>query len=880
MSLTIGTHLGSHEITALLGKGGMGEVYLARDLKLKREVAIKILPEEFSRDADRASRFQYEAEALASLNHPNIAAIYDLEETDGIRFLVLEFVEGATLADLLNKRGKLPVDEALAIARQICEAVAAAHQKSIVHRDLKPANIKVMANGKVKVLDFGLAKVLEERHADVSISSAATINDMATNAGAILGTPAYMSPEQAKGRALDPRTDVFAFGCVLYEMLSGQPAFPGDSAAEIIAAVLSRDPDWSRLPAGTPPGVRRMLRRTLKKDVEQRLSDIRDARIEIEDAGIETGDSSVAVTAVKSRPALTSIIFPAIALSLIAALAIPAWRHMREQIPSEMRLQIVTPSTSATLDFALSPDGRSIAFVASGEGAQRLWLRPLEKTEAQVFAGTEGASYPFWSPDSRSIAFFAAGKLQRVDVAGGPPQTIANAAVGRGGAWNTQGTIVFAATPFTPLLRVSAAGGEPTPVTAIDPPRQTGHHFPQFLPDGRHFFYYVQGDSDTAGIYLTSLDGGPPKFLTKGESARFVAPDLVYFQRESVLFAQRVDVKQWELLGEPARVADPVGSDGAASGHGGFSASADGRIAYRGVNAALRQLAWFDRSGKPMGTAGEAKPNLASPELSRDGRRLAIQFGPGILLPNIWLMDLPNGSLTRFTFGQGIDNAPLWSPDGTQIVYSSSQKGQSDLYLKSSSQTGTEQALLETKTAKFARDWSADGRFLLYSSDEPKSGRDLMALDLSGNDRKSIAVANTPFNENNGQFSPNAGFVVYDTNESGRSEIVVQPFPQATRKWQISTNGGIQPRWSRDGKEIYFIAPDAKLMAVPVSASSANFTAGPPAPLFQTHVAASAASNKQQYTVSRDGLFLINQAVETGASSPITLVLNWHRAIP
>ena len=694
-----------------------------------------------------------------------------------------------------------------------------------------------------------------------------------TGVGTILGTAAYMAPEQATGKTADRRADIWSFGCVLLEMITGRPAFAGDTVAEILGAVLSREPDWSRLPAETPSSVRRLLRRTLTKDVRRRLSDIRDARIELEEAGSITEDPFGSVPVRKPRAGSLALL--AIATTLLVALAIPAYRHVREHTPTEMRVELVTPSTTAPLDFALSPDGTSIAFVASGDGPQRLWVRTFDRTDARTLAATEGASLPFWSPDNLSIGFFARGKLYRVDIAGGAPQALANATTGRGGAWSADGTIVFAPTPFGPLMRVSASGGEAVPLARIDPPRKTGHHFPQFLPDGHQLLYYVQGVPEVYGIYLSSLDGSGATRLVSADAAAFLPPNTLIFERESALFAQRLDVKQGALTGEPRRLVDAVGSDGVSSGHGGFSVSASGVIAYRTVSAAMRQLRWFDRSGRAIGAVGEPQPSMSNPELSKNGQRIAVQINPRAF-PDIWLFDLVRGGLTRFTFGPANSNTPVWSPDGTAIAYSSNRTGPNNLYLRSSSQNA-DQMLLETAVAKYLSDWSPDGRYLLYSSDEPKGGEILLALPMSGADRTPIPVATTSFDENNGQFSPDGQWVADQTNESGsRAEVVVQRFPRPDGRWQVSNSGGLQPRWSSDGRELYFIAPDGKLMAAPVSASSATFTSGTPVPLFPAKVATGGASNRQQYAVSRDGRFLINQDVEAGAASPITLILNWR----
>jgi serine/threonine protein kinase/Tol biopolymer transport system component len=868
MAIAIGTQLGSHEITALLGKGGMGEVYRARDTKLKREVAIKILPEEFSRDGDRVSRFQREAEVLASLNHPNIAGIYDLAEASGTRFLVLELVEGETLADRIAQ-GPIPVEEALALAKQICEALEAAHERGIIHRDLKPANVKITSSGKVKVLDFGLAKATDASPTSAALSNFPTMLS-GTMRGLIIGTAAYMSPEQAKGRPVDRRTDIFAFGCVLYEMLAGRPVFEGEEVAEILAQVLTRDPDWTRLPTHVPLRIRELLRFCLQKDVKKRRSDAADLRIDIEEAMTEP--EAVASAVAPGRQLRLAWGVAAVASFLLAVLAAV---HFREKAPEspEMRLEISTPSTSAPLEFALSPDGRYIVFVASGNGPQRLWLRALDKTDAQPMSGTEGANDPFWSADSRSIGFTATGKLKRIDIAGGPPQELANTSVPRTGAWNGSGTILFSAS-VGPLLRIASSGGEPVAVTRFDA-RQSDHRFPQFLPDGRHFVFYAAGTPDGTGIYLGSLDGGESKRLAGADTAGvYLAPGRIAFVRQSTLFAQHLDLERAELTGDPIRVADSVATNGV--GFGGFSASVDGRLAYRG-GAGLRQLTWYNRVGKVVGVAGESDPYLFYPELSPDGRRVALQRSVTQNFVDVWLTDLVRGGTTRFTFDPAIDGAPLWSPDGISIAFASNRKGPYGLYLKPSSGAGAEQLLLETPNHSYPQDWSKDGRFLLYSQTDPKTGRDLWALPMTGNDRKPIAVVNTRFEELNGQFSPDGRWVAYETNESGRFEIIVQPFPVPSSKWPVSTGGGIQPRWRADGKELYFIGLDRKLMAASVTASGVTFAVGTPVALFPAPpLVPGAGFNKHQYAVSSDGRFLINQAVEESTTTPITVILNLH----
>lgn len=535
-------------------------------------------------------------------------------------------------------------------------------------------------------------------------------------------------------------------------------------------------------------------------------------------------------------------------------------------------MEITTPSTAVPFEFALSPDGKYIVFVASGDGPQRLWLRTLDKTEAQPMAGTEGADYPFWSPDSRSIGFTAAGKLKRIDIAGGLPQVLANSSVIRSGAWNADGTILFNAT-FGPLSRVQAAEGEPVVVTRLDPPRQTQHRHPRFFPDGRHFLFYVDGTPEASGIYLGSIEGGQPKRLTASDTVgAYLGPGIIAFVRQTSLIAQHVDMKRGQLIGDPIKLVDDVGST--ALGFGGFSLSADGKLAYRSSRTGLRQLRWYDRAGKAIGAAGDSVASLDYPELSPDGGRVALQRSiQGNV--EVWLMDLTRGGMTRFTVDAVPGGAPVWSPNGMQVAFTSTVEGLGNLYVKHSSGAGIEESRRKTENTLFAQDWSKDGRFLLYGESSSKTGRDLWALPMTGNERAPILVVNTPSEELNGQFHPDGSWVAYETNESRRFEIVVQPFPKPTAKWQVSVGGGTQPRWRDDGKELYFIAPDGKLMAASITASGATFAAGTPVALFPAGVAPGAGTNKQQYMVSQDGRFLINQLVETSTTTPITLVLNW-----
>jgi eukaryotic-like serine/threonine-protein kinase len=863
----IGTKVAHYEITTHIGSGGMGDVYQATDSKLGRSVAIKFLPEAFSHDTERVARFQREARILASLNHPNIAAIHGLEEIDSRYFLVMELVQGETLADRI-KRGAIPIEEALPIAKQVAEALEEAHEKGIIHRDLKPANIKITPDGKVKVLDFGLAKAYETETSKPNLSQSPTISVAATNAGVILGTAAYMSPEQARGTAVDKRSDLWAFGVVLYEMFAGVQLFDGATVSDTLAQVLMKEPDWDALPAKTHGTIRRLLRRCLEKDRRRRLPDAGAARLEIEDA--MATPSAEATTIPRGGSGRMAWIVAAAAILAAAGLAVPAFRYLREAPPPEMRVDITTPKTTDPISFALSPDGRKIVFAASGDaGASRLWLKPLDSVTAQPLVGTEGASYPFWSPDSASIGFFADLKLKRIDIVGGALQVLANANNPRGGSWNRDGTILFAATAVGPLLKLAATGGEPVAVTRRET-GQTGHVFPQFLPDGRHFIYFVLG-SQGQGVYAGSLDGGSSKRLANADTPAVVSPSgFLLFARQTALFAQVFDSERQELSGNPFPVAEQVA---------GFSATS-GIVAYRsGAAGGPRQLMWLDRSGKSAGTIGAPDASLSEVELSPDGKRVALHRAVNGNI-DIWLIDAVRGVPTRFTFDAAPDQRPVWSADGSRVAFDSIRKGVINLYWKLSSGAGADELLLETDQNKSANDWSFDGRFLLFRSTDPRTGIDLWVLPVFG-DKKPFPFLKTSFDERNGQFSPDGKWIAYQSDESGRFEIYVQPFPVQGGKFQISTNGGAQVRWNKNGKEIFYVSLDSKMMAAPVKLSldGQSLETGTPIVLFPVRIAGGPlqGSQKQQYAVSSDGQrFLVNLALDDDTTSPITMILNWR----
>ena len=615
-----GTRFGVYLVHELIDKGGMGEVYRARDTRLGRDVAIKVLPPAFANDAERLARFEREARLLASLDHLHIGAIHDIQESDGVRALVLALVEGDTLADRIA-RGPLPIAEALEYAKQVADALEAAHEKGIVHRDLKPGNIKITPTGVVKVLDFGLAKLWAGESAGAgegNLTQSPTLS-AGTKMGAILGTAAYMSPEQARGKPVDKRTDIWAFGCVLYEMLTGRRAFEGQDVAEVLAGIIDREPDLDSLPVATPLAIRRLLRRCLEKDHKRRLSDIADARLEIEEAIAERvapvagGGAKIQTGARWRGVAVASVVVAAI---LLAGLATLYFRRAAPELAIN-RFEISTPPTFESVSIALSPDGRQLVFIANAEGQQRLWIRPLDQTMAQPLAGTEGASFPFWAPDSRSIGFFADGKLKRLDLGGGPPVALADAPIALGGSWSPNGTILFA--PYerlriTKLMRVPATGGVATEV----PIGEGSPRFPEFLPDGRRFLFSLRWTQDQNGVYLGELDTPQVRRILTGETvASYAPPGYLLFVRQGVLMAVSFDASSGTVSGEPIPVATPV--TGNPGRHGAFSVSANGLLAHRaGVSG--RQLTWFDREGKVVGTMGPPDEPFASPELAPDGR--------------------------------------------------------------------------------------------------------------------------------------------------------------------------------------------------------------------------------------------------------------------
>jgi serine/threonine protein kinase/Tol biopolymer transport system component len=891
LALGPGTRLGAYEILTLIGSGGMGEVYRAHDSRLNRDVAVKVLPADVAADHDRLARFEREAQVLASLNHPNIANIYGVDDSSGTPALVMELVEGPTLADRIAQ-GPIPIDEALPIAKQIAEALEAAHEQGIIHRDLKPANVKVRTDGTVKVLDFGLAKALEAIPGPASTATMSpTITTPAmTQIGMILGTAAYMAPEQAKGQAADRRSDIWAFGCVVYELVVGRRAFKGIDLSETLASVLKDMPDWRALPASTPAALRRLLHACLEKNPRVRLQAVGDARVEIEhilagsrDEFAEQTDGPVPLLKRVLPWAASATVLGTLFVVAVALLYV---RPSREPLT---RLEVLTPSTTDPGSFAVSPNGRQLVFEAMTDKGSQLWVRPLDGGAAQPLAGTEGGTNPFWAPNNQSIGFFADGRLKRIDLAGGAPQPLADAAANRGGTWSPDGsTIVF--TPSTPtgLMRVPAFGGTPTEVV----PRVGGNggsdRWPHFLPDGRHVLFLVSlGRPDIRGVYFAALDGGAPLRVLRGVTEAAYAQGHILFVTQGTLVAQPFDPGRGTLSGEPVPVAQGVGND-APLGRSLFSVSETGLLVHR-KGVFTRQLAWFDRTGKLKDVVGPFDDAaLSYPELAPDSQRLAAVRTPGGSPTNVWITDLSTRIASRFTTGLGPDAQPIWSPDGRRIIFRSARTGNYDLLEKPADGSSDERTILPANGHNLSpQACSPDGKFLLYASDDFKTASDLWALPLQGDDRTPFPVAHTDFDEVHGQFSPDGHWIAYASNESGRYEVYVQAFPKAAGKRPVSAAGGIYPRWRRDGRELYYVTPDNRLVAVPMhsDADGTGPTFGEPTVLFATrmviggNVGTTGTLSKASYDVAHDGRFLMLVMAEDTPTSPINIVLNWPAAL-
>ena len=893
MALTAGTKLGPYEIQDKLGAGGMGEVYRARDTRLDRTVAVKVLSSHLSSNPDLKVRFQREARAISALQHPHICVLHDVGSQDDVDYLVMEFLEGETLADRLRK-GALPLDQIVKIGAEVAGALDKAHRASIVHRDLKPGNIMLTKAG-AKLLDFGLAKPASVAamsslpsgaatpllSAALTISSPSPQNSPLTSAGSIVGTMQYMAPEQLQGKEADARTDIFAFGAVLYEMATGQRAFSGKSQLSVATAILENDPaPVSSVQPRLPAAFDAIVATCLAKDPEERFASAHDVGIALK----WVAEAAVAPVSPPAelggrRPPLQKTVWGLAATLLLAltAVTISSWRLLHQPRPGVVRSFIIPPDKADPNGNAgycsLSPDGTRWAVVApDAAGSPVLYIRPLNSLTAQALAGTEDALDPFWSPDSRSIAFWAQGKLKRVDASGGPLQTICDAPVGRGGSWSQEGTLVFTLAGSQILLRVQAQGGTPVAASELDSSQQEEvHRWPWFLPDGRHYIFFVHSKApDHTGIALGSLDSKQHRFLFHNDSNAVYASGYLVFVSGGSLLAQKFDLGRLESVGEAVRIAEQV-SVTLHSYHGTFAVSQTGTLLYFRNAGGGSQLVLRDRSGKPLGVAGP--PNrYIWPCVSPDAKQLAVGIEDTAGKADIWLLNFERGTRTRLTFDPGSAEYPAWTPDGTKIYYASQRSGQAHIYAKLANGAGAEETILNTSgLAEIPMDISSDGRYLAYQRTEG-ARRGIWILPLSG-DRKPFPLVQNDFVSVVPKFSPDGKFVAYLGTETGNYEVYITPFPGGGAKWQVSEHGGNVPVWRGDGKELYYQSGN-DLVAVEVREAGAGVELGNPKRLFG--ISPVSGPDGPYELLARDGSkFLINSSPELSTPEPPVLIINW-----
>ena len=902
MPLEPGARLGAYEIVSRLGEGGMGAVYRARDTRLDRTVAIKVLTRALAADPEFRARLEAEARAIAALNDPHICTIHDVGREGDVDYLVLEYLQGETLLDRIRRTGPMPVAEAVAIAVQIGEALQRAHRTGIVHRDLKPGNVMLIPRAgaavpHVKLLDFGLAtRTVRAKPPVVDASLAATLapsmvstrpatgtSPAASGGVGLSGTLQYLAPEQIDGQSGDQRADIFAFGCVLYEMIAGQKAFQGNSAMTVIAAIMSSEPAPLDTLVASHPLIEHVLRRCLEKDPERRWQDIGDVTRELQWAAArpvvtppapvqEPGRKWGIWRWVRAAIAAVFVLFVVLPLALLGGMKVLGVDTDSDSPAQALQLEITTPSTD-DVSGAVSPDGTRIAFVALKDHVSVLWVRPLDKGESVALPGTQGASFPFWSPDNKSLGFFADNKLKRIDVAGGTPVVITDAPTARGGAWGPDGTILFAPGVSAPIKRVPARGGAVEAVTDIAADIGPSHRRPNFLPDGKHFLFNSSlGGPATNGIYIGALDRSKPVRISLDEDSGFFAPpDILLTVHQNNLQASRFNPGTGKIVGDPVTVAQGV------NGAGVYGASANGVLAYRTGTAQIRQLVWMDRQGKVLqDVSGPRQGSIASPELSPDEKSVSLFLHPGAGEDNdVWVFELARFLGHPITTGPPADAHAMWDPNGTAVIFNSSRSGERGP-TRFPVAGGPPQLLASKQFAGGTPlSMTRDRRFMLIRADtEGATGVDLLAVSLP--DERVMKVTDFAGDETEGQFSPDGQWVAYVAGVSGRAEVYVQPFPDAAAgRTQVSTAGGTQVRWSADGRELYYVAPDGKLMAV-------SFTAGAPpqlrlpAALFQAHLANgnNVVGNKAQYAVSRDGRFLLDTVVEA-PSAPIVVMVNW-----
>jgi eukaryotic-like serine/threonine-protein kinase len=881
MTLASGAKLGPYEVQSPLGAGGMGEVYRARDTRLGRDVALKILPESLTRDNDRLHRFEQEARAVAALNHPNILAVFDIGQHNGSPFLVSELLEGETLRTVLD-RGALPQRKTIDYGVQIAQGLAAAHEKGIVHRDLKPENIFVSKDGRIKILDFGLAKLAQKASAAAAESDGVTLTSSHTAAGVVMGTASYMAPEQVRGEPADPRTDIFAFGAVLYEMLSGQRAFRRETPAETMTAVLREDPpELPDLPHPTSPALDRIVRRCLEKNPEQRFQSAKDLSFAL--SALSGTDSSGIAGIASRRREVPLPHWAAIALALAIGAGVTWLLAKRQSSPTRMEFAISVPGEVSHL--ALSADGSMLAFVSPDEksGLPMVYVQRVGSPIATVLPGTEGASYPFWSPDGAYVAFFANGKLQKLAVSGGTPQVLASVQAARGGSWGSRGVIVYEPDAESAIWRVNADGSSVAPVTdRMFTEHDQTHRWPVFLPDGNHFLFWSGNfgnvkDDHFSGIYASSLDGKERKLLTLAHSSFSLdSSHLFYADDERHLVSVAFDTSKAAVLGSPAMVANAVGFQ-PSTYWVALTAAENGTLIYNtSTGAALSELTWMDRAGKELARIGEPAV-MCNPTLSPDGSRVALDISDQRANNvDVWIESTKGAGTSRFTFDPAEDVVGVWSRDGKTVAYRSAGgvSGYGSILLKPATGLERERQVFKTQNSDdiIPNSWSPGDQQIL-STHQSISGDHLELIPAAGGSATPFQVG--PGSQKNGQISPDGKWVAYASDESGDWEIYVTTFPGAAGKWQISRSGGSEPRWRGDGKEIFYLGPTGMLTAVPVS-TEGTFSTSAPTPLFQVHGRAPISSTDVfSYDVTRDGnRFLVNRYVKPERITPLSVVLH------
>jgi Tol biopolymer transport system component len=890
MTLASGSKLGPYEIVGPLGAGGMGEVYRARDTRLDRTVAIKILPVGLSNDPVRKQRFEREAKTISSLNHPHICVLYDIGHQDGVDFLVMECVEGETLAKRLEK-GPLPLEQVLKYGAQIADALDKAHRRGVVHRDLKPGNIVLAATGS-KLLDFGLAKPVSPLANGVTLT-AATPRAAVTEEGTIVGTFQYMSPEQVEGKEVDGRSDIFSLGAVLYEMVTGQTAFAGKSQFSVASAILEKEPDpISAVKPMTPPAVDHAIRRCLAKDPEERWQAARDLALELKWIGESRSDAEALTPAVRRKISRERTGW-VLALLVTLGAALFAFAYFRKA-PAAARVvcSTIPPPEGGGFVFNgpiggafLSPDGRNVAFIARLGKAVQIWVRPLDSFEARPLAGTEDASFAFWSPDSRNLGFFAQGKLKRIVVAGGPPQTLCDADSSRGASWSPRDIIIFARTNGE-ILSLPASGGTPQRVTTLDASRHEGtHRWPFFLPDGNHFLFMAAllgPISEDNVFYVGSLDKKETRILFHGSSPIAYASEHVLYLAGNVLMARPFDPVKLEFKGEAVPLAERVQFDPLFS-NAIFSVSQTGLLLYQqGKGVVAHSLVMLDRNGNRVRNLGESSPG-STPRFSPDGKNLAYDLiSPSTGTVDLWMVDLSSGSRIRLASDalNLATHSAVWSRDGTRLAYSSLKSGKRAIYIKAINQIAQEKELWEASDDTFAGalDWTPDGKFLILAERPIRTGvQRISLLQVAGGNAAEPLLEAKGANVDSGQVSPDGRWIAYRSDESGKNEIYVSSFPKPAGKLQVSTGGGITPRWRADGRELYYLAPDKRLMAAAVKETGALLQLGSVQPLFEMfQTMFLTAAGVGQYDVTRDGIRFVVDSVNTDESAaPLSLVLNW-----